>query len=107
MSEFITNVFFKCVIEVEHKIKFCVTLQINSTKHITLHKFMEIKFYLKHKSVQIQHPSYSPDLQLLNQNTFVIIPDISIWFYLFNGISTFVCYLLPKPSFQKDSSGTI
>ena len=26
---------------------------------------------------------------------------------LFNGISTFVGYLMPKPSSQKDSSGTI
>ena len=26
---------------------------------------------------------------------------------LFNGISTFVGYLMPKPFFQKNSSGTI
>ena len=26
---------------------------------------------------------------------------------LFNGISTFVCYLMPKPFSQKNSSGTI
>ena len=26
---------------------------------------------------------------------------------LFNDISTFVGYLMPKPSFQKNSSGTI
>ena len=26
------------------------------------------------------------------------------WVSLFNGISTFVCYLMPKPSFKKNSS---
>ena len=28
-----------------------------------------------------------------------------IWFSLFNGISTLVCYLMPKPSMEKDSRG--
>ena len=27
--------------------------------------------------------------------------------YLFNGISTFVVYLMPKPSLEKNSRGTI
>ena len=34
----------------------------------------------------------------------------NIWFglvCLFDGISAFVGYLMPKPSFLKDSSGTI
>ena len=30
-----------------------------------------------------------------------------VWFLLFNGISTFVGYLIPKPSFLMNSSGTI
>ena len=31
----------------------------------------------------------------------------NISFGLFNGISTFVCYLMPKPFLKKNSSGTI
>ena len=30
-----------------------------------------------------------------------------VWFLLFNGISTFLGYLMPNLSFYKDSSGTI
>ena len=29
------------------------------------------------------------------------------WFLCFNAISTFLGYLMPKPSFEKNSSGTI
>ena len=32
--------------------------------------------------------------------------DVLIYL-LFNGISTFLGYFMPNPSFQKDSSGTI
>ena len=32
---------------------------------------------------------------------------IIYWFGWFNGISTFVGYLIPMPSFQKNSNGTI
>ena len=34
-------------------------------------------------------------------------PSSGRLFPLFNGISTFVGYLMPKPSFEKNSSGTI
>ena len=43
---------------------------------------------------------------LSERNSFqvsIAIPDIS----LFNGISTFVGYLMAKPSFEKNSNGTI
>ena len=33
--------------------------------------------------------------------------DLYVWFLLFNGISTFVGYFMPYPSFKKNSSGAI
>ena len=30
-----------------------------------------------------------------------------VWFSMFNGISTFLSYLMTKQSFEKNSSGTI
>ena len=34
------------------------------------------------------------------------LTDYWFGFFVFNGISTFVAYLMPNPSFRKNSSGT-
>ena len=36
------------------------------------------------------------------------VPDVLVWFIIiFNCISTFLGYLMPKPSYTKNSTGTI
>ena len=44
------------------------------------------------------------------QNNFIPILEVGVWFGLvspFNGISTPVCYLIPKLFSEKNSCGTI
>ena len=48
------------------------------------------------------------EYQRYNTNEFIYSHYLNLArFLLFNGISTLVNYLMPKPSLQKNSSGTI
>ena len=66
--------------------------------------FFQDKLISKPKSMRLATLSYK------NLTSLLPVPKELIWFdlvSLFNGISTFVGYLKPKPSLQKNSSGTI
>ena len=47
------------------------------------------------------------DCNVNRASIIVLTPKTHVWFLLFKGISTFVDYLIPKPTFKKKSSDAI
>ena len=91
-----------CVRQLKDKTVLFQAIQL-SNSHLFAHSLVQaFLFDLSTRPYQVLPLRASVDLEVLammGYSIFHLIPALLIWFLFFIGISTFICYLMPKPSF--------